>query len=261
MSKDKSGFTLIELLVVIAIIAVLMAILMPALRQARSQAKRTVCGSNLKQVGVAMHMYADEWDGKTMPYTDSRGAKTANPLQRMPWTGVIVYSPGHPDNKGDNYAPMHLGILYEENMIKDPKVFYCPAQPRLSLYPIQYDYGFYASDGRAWGSYIPESYSGGHQYVRTSYNYWTHNKGKLHDLAHYPVVVDNLQEWEVIPHRSRDNPQGVSALFGDGHANFCAGSDLFENDIWPRLDGPYNGPGDNREAFEALMQIIRMNHQ
>ena len=204
-----------------------------------------------------MHMYAEAWEGKVIPTTTPNGQATNDP---MPWHCVISYAPNAKD--GDKYKPMHMAVLYEERLIEDPEVFYCPAQPRLSLYPIQYDYGFYTQGGRAWGSYIPAAYTGGHQYVRTSYNYWRHKKGKLHELAQYPVVVDNLQEWEVIPHRAgEDRPQGVSALFGDGHVNFCSGSDLFENDIWPRQDGWYNGPGDNKKAFEDLLRIIRVNYQ
>jgi prepilin-type N-terminal cleavage/methylation domain-containing protein/prepilin-type processing-associated H-X9-DG protein len=63
MNKQR-GFTLIELLVVIAIIAILMAILMPALKTAREQGKRGVCLNNLKQLGLAWTMYADENDEK-----------------------------------------------------------------------------------------------------------------------------------------------------------------------------------------------------
>jgi prepilin-type N-terminal cleavage/methylation domain-containing protein/prepilin-type processing-associated H-X9-DG protein len=57
-----SGFTLIELLVVIAIIAILAAIMFPVFGRARENAKRAVCWSNLRQLGIALHMYAQDYD-------------------------------------------------------------------------------------------------------------------------------------------------------------------------------------------------------
>ncbi len=58
------GFTLIELLVVIAIIAILAAILFPVFAHAREKARQTSCLNNLKQMGTAIHMYTDDWDGE-----------------------------------------------------------------------------------------------------------------------------------------------------------------------------------------------------
>lgn len=63
----KKGFTLIELLVVIAIISILAAILFPVFARARENARRTSCASNLKQLGLAMMQYSQDYDEKLVP--------------------------------------------------------------------------------------------------------------------------------------------------------------------------------------------------
>ncbi|MGB9877440.1 MAG: DUF1559 domain-containing protein [bacterium] len=78
----RKGFTLIELLVVIAIIAILAAILFPVFSRAREKARQAACISNMKQVGLALMMYVQDWD-ETYPYLTACPAHS-NPVTDLP---------------------------------------------------------------------------------------------------------------------------------------------------------------------------------
>lgn len=120
------GFTLIELLIVIAIIALLVSIIVPSFRAARDQAKRTLCASNLRQVGVATQTYANE-NNDSIPYgPDGRPITATNfYLVRGNVTSLLSLEDG---------APVGLGLMVETQLRKQPEVLFCPGadQPVLA---------------------------------------------------------------------------------------------------------------------------------
>lgn len=75
--RKRNGFTLIELLVVIAIIAVLAAILFPVFAKAREKARQASCQSNMRQMGLALLEYAQDWD-ETYPVGTYNGPADNN---------------------------------------------------------------------------------------------------------------------------------------------------------------------------------------
>ncbi len=98
-----TGFTLIELLVVIAIIALLMAILMPALSYVRKQARSSACQSNLRQLCLAMNLYALDHDDLTMPFSHQPGEYWFH--QMAPYLSAKDYK----DNRDSDNSPLARG--------------------------------------------------------------------------------------------------------------------------------------------------------
>jgi prepilin-type N-terminal cleavage/methylation domain-containing protein len=281
----KKGFTLIELLVVIAIIAMLLAIVVPAIRKAKGVALRVICGSNMRQSLTGLNQY-DQIYKKMAPIShnmsvfgpaidsDNRGTTPWSAFQ--PWEAAIAYAlptaQGVPYLSSPPAKAYNLARLYALDIVTNPEVFYCPAQPMESMiFGIPYRYEAYTKKGGyQWGTYPPvcASASTG-SFVRTSYNYWPQEKVRWSELHVSKIIlVDNLQDWNAIPHRKAgdtSSPLGVSAGFADGHVSFCGNDETFKKTatyngilLWPGADTPAtdDGPGNRPDAFKALLTVL-----
>ncbi len=108
--RNRSGFTLIELLVVIGLIALLIGMLLPALAKARQQAQMVQCRSNMRQVGIYLLGYANQWNGAMFPPHLGDNQPTTN---RWP---VFVFDPPIYDPP-IMFCPSDLDPSYEHSYI------------------------------------------------------------------------------------------------------------------------------------------------
>lgn len=113
-SARAPGFTLIELLVVISIIALLIAVLLPSLQMAREASKNTLCKSQLRQVGILLHTYANDNEEWIPPQWMQSAVVWWHPRERVRGWGSWG----------------NLGLLYSKGYTNTGAVFLCPIQER-----------------------------------------------------------------------------------------------------------------------------------
>ena len=202
----RKGFTLIELLVVIAIIAILAAILFPVFARAREKARQTACLSNLKQLGLGLQMYAQDYD------------EFHPPVYAMPIAGYEdAISVG--------------GITYFSSMlpyIKNGQIFQCPSFPSVwdlsgfgLAIQVTTSYGINSRYFNGRGVYENETFLGDDPSRVMVMTEW---EGV--DAYIYP---SDLWARGLFPHND-----GMNILFGDGHAKWMPES---------TINGAFDGNG------------------
>jgi len=201
--RKTAGFTLIELLVVIAIIAILAAILFPVFARARESARASTCLSNLRQLGIAWHMYADDHDD-AFP-CDSHAS---NPHPRL--------------------------VRQLEPYVKNYQIFYCPSARKFGFDALLPTPANWAAGNIGYCSFsfdgLPGEVSPGKPNQETWID-WFFLKDKV--WGNQPRVLTELCDadcWLMSdffskPTNIKVHTAGVGAmnvLYADGHVKICA---------------------------------------
>jgi prepilin-type N-terminal cleavage/methylation domain-containing protein/prepilin-type processing-associated H-X9-DG protein len=188
MARRGSGFTLTELLVVIAIIAILAAIIFPVFSRARESARRAKCASQLRQLGMAIEVYASDYDD-LIPQTFG--------------------APHHMIWRDDLGAVAHGRLFpYARNL----SIFFCPTATGVKEDTNPGGAGWGGGLGGAWCSYLYRNAQAGGSVV-------------LDDNEGLAMMMDYNNPGESASQSMSHNEDSVNVLWADGHVKGYTNSD------------------------------------
>ena len=251
VSRENQAFTLIELLVVIAIIAILAAILFPVFASAREKARQAVCSSNVRQIGLAVSMYTQDYD-ETMPIFYAYNTQT--PTGQRAWAGDA----GHkgvevlliPYSKNKDLFKCSDDLGGPSGVLDDP-TYGCPG--RSSTYQGCYGSSYRFTKGN-FSIVANES----------SQNNSLYNTSKVVTLAQFAapaetrLIRDEMFPWfgtndkyGYIPGYFKSwHSGGGGVVFADGHSKFTVSSGVFDTQV-ACPDGGRSGDPDPNAAADG----------
>ncbi len=260
-TQRKSGFTLIELLVVIAIIAILAAILFPVFAQARDKARGATCQSNLKQQGMAVMMYAGDFD-ETYPLStvllDFGWAQE--------WSGTGINVP--PVYKNEEFFWANSVQPYIKNM----GTFGCPSVGGNTQPNITYTYnGLFGAQTMATIAVPAQSPTVWEGMGKTQYTYGANSSPYLYCYSHPELpckyvpthtgcTYSNNGEISYLYYsQGYTHGQGLNMNFADGHVKIRTLGPFSANyypDYLPKGSNdrkvqPWNSYGSMGYAYDA----------
>ncbi|MGV3617518.1 MAG: prepilin-type N-terminal cleavage/methylation domain-containing protein [Fimbriimonas sp.] len=215
--RRREAFTLIELLVVIAIIAILAGILFPVFARAKSAAKKTVCVSNLKQIGASVAMYMGDHDG-VFPHALDASDKYA----------PQIWAP-HPEFQ--ERIP-HMPMLHEalQPYLKSRELFRCPGDTGTRVLDSHFPQAFVTS---------PSMYAvyGSSYFFRTEIAFRFFTDSSFNLPAEVNVLFDGAGHWHGDGRALEQGDDGstyyrlmrgyrYNVLYGDFHAKSVARDEL-----------------------------------
>jgi len=241
---NKRGFTLIELLVVIAVIAVLISMLLPALQNARAQAKKVVCATQLKQLGVIWLSYAND-SNDVLPLSSGGGSWNRvwdflrDELNRIDVSdGKIFYCPDFAASAGNWHRPVSLGTHSVYNVGYDlfTNSRYFPTNDPYKDVPWQFadsdspvsrlswSYAFRSTPSKAMQSIIPAAKTTEREHrVRQ----WSDPPTRISIIPEQtPMILDTTYstDWKFEKgncrhlNTAKEEPYAINAVYLDGHA-------------------------------------------